>query len=56
MEIKPDYSDLIEKMEYYISHPHEAEAIITPAHDYVEQFGNKRLELACEIEIATAQA
>lgn len=54
VEIKPDYSDLIEKMEYYISHPHEAEAIITQAHEYVEQFGNKRLEMACEI--ATAQA
>ncbi len=44
VEVKEDYSDLIEKMEYYSSHPDEAEAIIAHAHEFVSQFRNKRLE------------
>lgn len=44
VEIKPDYSDLIERMEYYIEHPHEAEAIIGHCHDYIRQFQNPRRE------------
>lgn len=54
IEIKPDYSDLIEKMEYYISHPDEAQQIISNAHEYIKQFMNKKLELATQI--ATAEA
>lgn len=52
IEVKPDYSDLIEKMEYYINHPEEAEAILHHAHDYVQQFRNKRLELATQLMVA----
>ena len=54
VEIKPDYSDLIEKMEYYIAHPDEAQRIIDEAHRYVEQFQNVRLERA--VQIATAES
>lgn len=54
IEINPDYSDLPEKLDYYISHPDEAEAIIKNAHDYVNMFSNKRLELACQIVTAEA--
>ncbi len=44
VEIKKDYSDLIEKMEYYILHPEEAERIIEHAHEYVRQFMNSKQE------------
>jgi hypothetical protein len=37
VEIRPDYSDLEERMRYYIEHPDEAEAIIAHAHEYVAQ-------------------
>ena len=38
VEIKPDSSDLEERLNYYIAHPQEAEEIIRHAHEYVEQF------------------
>ncbi len=44
IEIKDDYSDLEEKLTYYIQHPDKAEAIIQHAHQYVNQFKNKRRE------------
>lgn len=44
VEIKPDFSDLIEKMEYYNAHPDEAEAIVRNAHTYVDQFRNDERE------------
>lgn len=46
IEIKPDYSDLEERLRYYIDHPEKAESIIVNAHRYVEQFmdrGRERL-------------
>lgn len=52
IEVKDDYSDLIEKINYYISHPDEAEAIIQHAHEYVNQFKNKRIELATQLSVA----
>ncbi len=42
--IKDDYSDLEERMEYYISHTDEAMEIIRNAHLYVEQFLIKKRE------------
>lgn len=45
IEIKDDYSDLEEKLWYYISHPDEAEAIITHAHEYVDRFRDADKEL-----------
>lgn len=38
VEIKEDFSDLYEKMDYYIAHPDEAERIIENAHEYIRQF------------------
>ena len=44
IEIKPDYSDLIERIEYYNNHIDEANAIIKNANEYVRQFRNKKQE------------
>ena len=44
IEVKPDFSDLEERLTYYIQHPDEAEAIIRHAHTYVEQFQDKKCE------------
>ncbi len=38
VEIKPDLSDLIERVKYYLKHPEKAEAIIRNAQKYVSQF------------------
>lgn len=51
IEVKDDYSDLIDKVQYYIEHTDEAKAIIRNAHEYVEQFKNKRLELAIQLSV-----
>lgn len=44
VEIKPDFSDLIERMNYYIEHPKEAQDIINHAHEYISQFQDKERE------------
>lgn len=44
VQIKPDFSDLEERLQYYIDHPDEAEEIIRHAHEYVDQFKDKRRE------------
>ena len=44
VEIKPDFSDLEEKMRYYIEHPYKAQEIIYHAHEYVNQFKDKKRE------------
>jgi len=51
IEIRPDYSDLEEKLKYYISHPDEAEAIITHAHEYVRNFRDKKIEKLVAIAV-----
>lgn len=45
IEVKADYSDVIEKLTYYLEHPDEAEAIIRHAHEYCDQFRSRRREL-----------
>jgi hypothetical protein len=52
VEVKDDYSDLIEKMDYYTTHPDEAEAIIANAHDWIEQFQNPRRERLISLLVA----
>lgn len=42
--IKDDYSDLEERMNYYIEHPDEAQKIIENAHQYIKQFKNRKRE------------
>lgn len=44
VEIKPDYSDLKERMQYYVDHPEEALLIIRHAHEWVRQFQDKKKE------------
>lgn len=44
IEIKPDFSDLIERVNYYIEHIAEAQKIIEHANEYVAQFKNKERE------------
>lgn len=44
VEIRSDYSDLKERMDYYIAHPDKAQEIINHAHEYVAQFQNKKRE------------
>jgi len=42
--IKDDYSDLEERLNYYIKHADEALLIIEHAHEYVKQFKNRKQE------------
>ncbi|MGB6153941.1 MAG: glycosyl transferase family 90 [Pricia sp.] len=44
VEVARDFSDLEEKMEYYVARPKEAEAIIDQAHRHVQRFQDKRME------------
>lgn len=44
IEVRDDFSDLEDRLQYYIAHPEEAEAIISHAHDYVRQFQDKKQE------------
>ncbi len=44
IEIKPDFSDLKERLDYYNHHPEEAKQILTHAHAYVNQFRDKKRE------------
>jgi hypothetical protein len=44
IEIKKDYSDLEEKLKYYIEHTDEALKIIENAHAFVKQFQDKKRE------------
>lgn len=44
IEVKSDYSDLIEQINHYIEHPNEAQEIINHAHEYVHQFQDKERE------------
>ena len=46
IEVREDFADLEEKLQYYIAHPDEAETIIKNAHEYVSQFwDNEREEI-----------
>lgn len=44
IEVSPDFSDLAERLDYYSSHPDEAEAIVRHAHEWVAQFRDWRRE------------
>ena len=44
VQLKEDYSDLEEKIEYYSKHTDEAESIIANAHQYIKQFQNPERE------------
>lgn len=42
--IKPDFSDLEERLQYYTEHRDEALRIIENAHRYIEPFKNEQRE------------
>ncbi len=44
--LRPDYSNLLDQMDYYLSRPAEAAEIIDANHRYVDSFRNPRLEHA----------
>ena len=44
VEVKDDYSDLETQMDYYSSHPREAEEMARNANRYVDQFRDLRRE------------
>ncbi len=52
VEVKDDYSDLIEKMEYYLAHEEEALQIINNAHQWVEQFKDLKREKLISLLVA----
>lgn len=49
IEVKPDFSDMIDKLTYYINHPDEAERIIANAHEWVDRFMSPRIEKATSL-------
>ncbi|HIZ85752.1 MAG TPA: glycosyltransferase [Candidatus Coprenecus stercoravium] len=51
VEIRPDYSDLIEKMEYYTAHPEEAEEINRHGKEYAAQFADPSLERLIAVKV-----
>lgn len=51
IEIKADFSDLEERLRYYIAHPTEAEAIVRHAHEYIGQFRDKGRERLISIGV-----
>lgn len=44
IEIQEDYTDLVERIEYFEAHPEEAKLIVQHAHDWCSQFQNKDRE------------
>lgn len=51
IEIKPDYSDLEQQLNFYIAHPEECQKIIEKAHQYCAQFWNKNAEDYCSLKV-----
>lgn len=51
IEIKDDYSDLIDKLSYYLHHPPKAQLIIDHAHEYIRQFLDKDIEQCIQYEV-----
>lgn len=44
VEVRPDYADLIEKMDHYSAHPDEAASIADAANRWCDQFRDRRRE------------
>ncbi|MPS32847.1 MULTISPECIES: glycosyl transferase family 90 [unclassified Salinivibrio] len=51
-EVNADFSNLEEVMDYYLTHPHEAEAIINNAHQWVNQFRDRQKEAVISYLVA----
>lgn len=46
VDVRADYADLLDRMDYYLSRPAEAREILEANHRYVASFRNPRVELA----------
>ena len=42
--LKDDFSDILDKIEYFLSNPEEAKFIIKNANEHVDIFRNKKIE------------
>ena len=51
IEVADDFSDIEQKLRYYIANPDKAEAIIENAHRYVEQFFDQQREKLIQIMV-----
>lgn len=51
VEVKEDFSDLEEKLQYYIDNPDKAEEIIAHAHEFVSQFLDKKREKLLQLMV-----
>jgi hypothetical protein len=51
-EVKPDYSDLEERIEHFLAHPDEAKAIVAEANRHVEPFFNPVTEHLLSLRVA----
>lgn len=51
IEVKEDFSDLEEKINYYIRHPEEAEAIVRHAHEFIAPFRDSRREQLIQLMV-----
>lgn len=49
IEIKDDYSDLEEQLNFYLAHPEKCLEIIKNANEYCEQFWNPNIEKLCSL-------
>lgn len=52
IEVQQDFSDLIDKIKFYGSHPEEAQAIIHHAHEHIAQFRDKTVERVAQLLVA----
>ncbi len=52
VEVQDDFSDLIEKMDYYLAHPEQAEQIIANAQAWVAQFKDPKREKLISLLVA----
>lgn len=51
VHLKDDYSDMLEKMEYYATHEEEALIIIKNAQNWVKRFQDKKLEKTLSLKV-----
>ena len=54
VHLKDDYSDLLEKMEYYTKHEEKALTIIKNAQAWVTRFQDKKLEKIISLKVLEA--
>nr|WP_298250129.1 glycosyl transferase family 90 [uncultured Halomonas sp.] len=51
VEVSDDFSDLEEKIDYYLAHPKESKAIIRNANRYISEFFHPRREILVSLQV-----